>query len=250
MQHLEQLDESLTLMQTVIQKKHYSLDARNKEVSAAQWLERFLFSRDKQQTKVEKLSGGERRRLAILNVLMDEPNVLLLDEPTNDLDLDTLLVLEDFLCDFPGILLVVSHDRTFLNKSVNSIFEFTRHGAIRRYSGNYNDYLLKKEQGAKEKKANKTEEKPKTLAEQREGDTKLSYMDKKEFSRLEEAIPLLEQEIVHLEKALLGCAEDYSKLQEIHQTLEHQKSNLEDMVDQWMRLAEKMEGASSWPQEN
>jgi ATP-binding cassette subfamily F protein uup len=200
-------------------------------------LERFLFPREKQQTKVGKLSGGEKRRLALLLVLLEGPNILLLDEPTNDLDLDTLLVLDAFLDQFPGILVAVSHDRFFLNKNVDMVFEFLDGGLVKRYGGNFDAYMAKKQtqKPAGKKKAIKTE----LVGDKK---NKISYADKKRFQELDKIIPTLEEEIARLNVELQGGGDNFNLLQELHEQKESSEASLEDYYEEWTDLAEKMEG--------
>ncbi|QRN85099.1 ABC-F family ATP-binding cassette domain-containing protein [Clostridia bacterium] len=234
-QQSEQLNDEITLYETVNQRWSYIKDSRGIEVTAAKWLERFLFPKEKQQSFVGQLSGGEKRRLAILLVLLEGPNVLLLDEPTNDLDLDTLLVLDAFLDDYPGVLLVVSHDRFFLNKNVDCIFEFLDGGQVKRYSGSFDAYMEKRQ-------LEKPVAKKKTLDKSNgEKKNKISYGEKKRFEELEQIIPVLENEIGCLDAEMQGGNDDYAHLQDLHQKIEGKKASLENLYEEWTALAEKIE---------
>jgi ATP-binding cassette subfamily F protein uup len=236
-QQSEKLDDEITLYETISSRWSYISDSRGVEVTAAKWLERFLFPREKQQTKVGKLSGGEKRRLALLLVLLEGPNILLLDEPTNDLDLDTLLVLDAFLDQFPGILVAVSHDRFFLNKNVDMVFEFLDGGLVKRYGGNFDAYMAKKQ-------TQKPDGKKKTIKTELVGDKKkkISYADKKRFQELDKIIPTLEDEIARLNVELQGGGDNFILLQELHEQMENSEASLEDYYEEWTDLAEKMEG--------
>lgn len=234
-QQSEQLNEEITLFETVNQRWSYIKDSRGVEVTATKWLERFLFPKEKQQALVGQLSGGEKRRLAILLVLLEGPNVLLLDEPTNDLDLDTLLVLDAFLDDYPGVLLAVSHDRFFLNKNADCIFEFLEGGFVKRYSGSFDAYIKKRQL---EKPVAKKKNSEETNGEKK---VKISYGEKKRFEELEQTIPALENEIDEIDAEMQGGNDDYSHLQDLHQIFENKKASLENLYEEWTVLAEKIE---------
>jgi ATP-binding cassette subfamily F protein uup len=203
--------------------------------SASQMLERFLFDGDMQYTTIGKLSGGERRRLYLLGVLMGAPNVLLLDEPTNDLDIETLTILEDYLTDFDGIILAVSHDRYFLDKIATEIFEVSDSGEILRYTGGYSDYLEKRtpvvqpeEPEKKEKKQPPRAEKPQKL--------RFSYQEQREFERIDDEISDLEGKIAAVEAEMEVKATDYTALERLGQEKETLEAQLDAKMERWVYL--------------
>ncbi len=214
--------------------------------SASQMLERFLFSPAMQYTPIEKLSGGEKRRLYLLRVLMEAPNVLILDEPTNDLDIATLTILEDYLDSFSGIVITVSHDRYFLDRVVNRIFAFEGNGVIRQYEGGFTDYLEKKK--AEEKsitssnnkkfegtKGNNSDEK-KSWQKNREQKLKFSYKEQREYDTIDEDIAKLEEKIAQLEQEIAENANQYTKLQELMEQKEEAEQALEEKMERWVYL--------------
>lgn len=212
-------------------------------VSASQMLERFLFSPELQWNRIEKLSGGERKRLYLLKILMTAPNILLLDEPTNDLDITTLTILEDYLEGFSGAVIAVSHDRYFLDKMAMEIFEF-RDGLCTRFNGNYSDY----EEKTAGMYANETA-RPKKKTEKRErtaAPTKLrfSFKEQREYATIDDDIAALEQNIAALQNEINANSTDYVKLQELSDKKESLESELADKMDRWVYLndlAERIE---------
>ena len=210
--------------------------------SASQMLERFLFDGDLQYSTIGALSGGERRRLYLLGVLMSAPNVLLLDEPTNDLDIETLTILEDYLASFDGIVIAVSHDRYFLDKIATQIFEVSDSGEILRYTGGYTDYLEKRRETEaprekKEKKEPTAREKPQKL--------RFSYKEQREYATIEGDIAALEEKIAGKDTEMAENATDYTALQRLTEEKEGLEAELEEKMDRWMylsELAEKIEG--------
>jgi len=219
-------------------------------ISASQMLERFLFISSAQYSPIGKLSGGEKRRLNLLRVLMEAPNVLILDEPTNDLDITTLTILEDFLDHFQGIVIMVSHDRYFLDRTASRIFAFQPNGSLKQYEGGYTDYMLRLEEeggsafpqtfissskSAEEKKASKEEWK-KQNAENRK--LKFTYMEQKEYETIEGDIAKLEERIEQLETDMANYASDFVKLNEMTNEKEELSKTLEEKMDRWMYLEE------------
>lgn len=211
-------------------------------VTAAQMLERFLFTPELQWSRIEKLSGGERKRLYLLKVLMEAPNILLLDEPTNDLDITTLTILEDYLSQFSGAVLAVSHDRYFLDKIASEIFEF-RGGTCRRFSGNYSDYAEKADfSDAAPVQKKKTEKSERTFVGTRK--LKFSYKEQREYETIDDDIAALEQQIADAESAIARNSSDYQKLQELTAQKEQLEQQLAEKMDRWVYLndlAEKIE---------
>lgn len=215
---------------------------RDGQISASQMLEKFLFTGEDQYGLIEKLSGGEKRRLNLLRVLMEAPNVLILDEPTNDLDITTLTILEDYLDNFEGIVIIVSHDRYFLDRTVRRIFAFEGNGKIRQYEGGYTDYSIKcREQNdageeiKTEKENIKTKEKYKP---QREKKLKFSYQEQKEYETIEEAVAALEEKISQIEKDMERYATDFIELNKLVQEKEMTENQLQEKMDRWMYLEE------------
>ena len=220
--------------------------------SASQMLERFLFSGAMQYSNIEKLSGGERRRLYLLKVLMEAPNVLILDEPTNDLDIQTLRILEDYLDSFPGIVISVSHDRYFLDRVVRRIFAFEGNGQIQRYEGGFTDYWNKakvKEESLQNSKEHVEKSEPKKSKKDyktREKKLKFTYAEQKEFDTIDEDIEALEMAISQAENEILANAKDFVKLQEITNRKEELQQKLEEKMDRWVYLndlAEQIENS-------
>ena len=234
-------------------------------VSASKMLERFLFSSDMQYTPIAKISGGERRRLYLLKVLMQSPNVLILDEPTNDLDIATLRVLEDFLDEFAGIVITVSHDRYFLDRTVDRIAAF-ENGNIVVYEGDYTEYQEKSGRieadsidsvdsgsGLHIKKSNekKKEGREQWLASKnKEKKLKISYKEQKEFETIDEDIEKLEEKIAELEEQISKCATDFIKLNELMQEKEKTEAELSDKMERWVYLNDLAEKIEAQKREN
>ena len=234
-------------------------------VSASKMLERFLFSSDMQYTPIAKISGGERRRLYLLKVLMQSPNVLILDEPTNDLDIATLRVVEDFLDEFAGIVITVSHDRYFLDRTVDRIAAF-ENGNIVVYEGDYTEYQEKSGRieadsidsvdsgsGLHIKKSNerKKEGREQWLASKnKEKKLKFSYKEQKEFETIDEDIEKLEEKIAELEEQISKCATDFIKLNELMQEKEKTEAELSDKMERWVYLNDLAEKIEAQKREN
>ena len=239
--HFSQEGRELDLNQRVYDFIHDIADeVRTDEgtFSANQMMERFLFPGDLQSVPIGRLSGGERRRLYLLSVLMEAPNVLLLDEPTNDLDAMTLSILEDYLQGFPGPILVVSHDRFLLDKLAESIFEVRGDGAILRYTGNWTDWRQKRQEETAPVKA----EKPKAAAERpRERKLKFSYKEQLEFETIDDELAALESQLAECQTAQGRCGSDYVKLQELQAQQAELEAKLEEKTERWVYLNELKE---------
>lgn len=209
-------------------------------ISASQMLEKFLFPADMQRGPISMLSGGEKRRLYLAKVLMGAPNILFLDEPTNDLDLETLMILEEYLQDFQGAVIAVSHDRYFLDKTVNRIFAFLGGGRIKQYEGGYSDF-----KAAKEKEVPKTVEvvRPQKVETVKEKSpvTKMSYKDQREYDTIGVEIAKIEEKIWLMNKVMEGCTTDYAELQRLSQEKEALELMLESRMERWMELTELAE---------
>ena len=238
--HFSQEGRELDLNQRVYDFIHDIADeVRTDEgtFTANQMMERFLFPGDLQSVPIGRLSGGERRRLYLLSVLMEAPNVLLLDEPTNDLDVMTLSILEDYLQGFPGPILVVSHDRFFLDKLAESVFE-VRDGEILRYTGNWSDWQRKRREEETPAKA----EKPKAAAERpRERRLKFTFKEQMEFDTIDDDIASLESQLAECQAAQGQCGSDYVKLQELQAQQQELEARLEEKTERWIYLNELKE---------
>lgn len=253
-QHSEELLEALNENQRVIdylkEIAEYVKTADGTLITASQMLERFLFPGNQQYAPISKLSGGEKRRLFLLRVLMSAPNVLILDEPTNDLDVQTLAILEDYLEDFNGCVIAVSHDRYFLDRTVNKIFSFDPEGNIRQYPGNYSVYLDYKQAEEAEASQQNTSSQQKKVeapnAEQSERQLsnnskprRLSNWEKKEFEQLEGKIAQLEAEKAEVEKALYNPPSGAStQVQQLYEQVEALTKAIDAATERWMELAE------------
>lgn len=214
--------------------------ADGREISVSAFLTLFLFPPAVQYSTISKLSGGEKRRLQLLKVLVQNPNFLILDEPTNDLDIATLNVLEEFLMGYGGCLLVVSHDRYFLDRLVDHTFAFEGDGYIKDFPGNYTDYRNWSEEQQKEAKQ---QEKPKTelpkpVVQQEPPKRKLSFKEKQELESIDKEMPKLEQEKTELSEKLSSGAMDFDEIAKISARLEEVMANLEEMELRWLELSE------------
>lgn len=255
MQENEPLDEKMTVLEFVRSIGEYVTTATG-IATASQMCEKFLFGPKSQWTPISKLSGGEKRRLYLLSVLMSAPNVLILDEPTNDLDIETLEILEDYLDGFAGIVIVVSHDRYFLDRTVDRIFSFEGGGRLKQYEGGFSDYYEKKQaengiasggamQSVKEAvSGDTTSAKPKKYYKERENKLKFTYAEQKEYDTIDDDIASLESKIEELDGEIAGAATQYSRLNELMQEKADVEAQLEHKMDRWVYLndlAEKIE---------
>lgn len=203
-------------------------------ITAEQLLERFLFSRKEQYTYIRSLSGGQKRRLYLLKILMTEPNVLLLDEPTNDLDTETLSVLEDYLEQFSGVVITVSHDRYFLDRVVDKLFIFEGEGKIRSFIGNYSEYITVQEQEQKAELKPQKKEKKESKPKQRK---KLSYKDQKEWENIEEEITRIEEKLKEIEQEIIEAGTDAEKAAELYNEQMELERELEQKLERWETLS-------------
>lgn len=234
-QECEEPDHSMRVIDYIKSIAEY-IETKDGLVSASQMLERFLFAGDLQWNTIGRLSGGERRRLYLLRIIMDAPNILLLDEPTNDLDIETLVILEDYLENFDGAVVVVSHDRYFLDRVVNSVFLLSGGGEIKEYLGGYTDYLdaaageeiLSKDGVKKESIEPKTRVKQKKL--------KFSFNEQREYEKIDDDIFGLEQSIEKLVKEIEQNASDYDKLEQLLAEKAGTEAELEQKMDRWVYL--------------
>lgn len=216
-------------------------------ITASQMLDKFLFPPSMQRGPISILSGGEKRRLYLARVLMGAPNILFLDEPTNDLDIETLMILEDYLEHFNGAVVAVSHDRYFLDKTMGRIFAFLGGGVIRQYEGGYSDYKAAREKelpvfaekAAKPRKEEK--EAAQALAKEKVPLKKMSYKDQREYDTIGDEIAELEEKIAKAEADMEVCMTDYTRLQELSEEKEKLEAKLEERMERWMELSELAE---------
>lgn len=241
-QENEYMDDSEKVIDYVKEVGEYITTPEGK-ITASQMLENFLFDGAMQWSRIEKLSGGEKRRLYLLRVLMSSPNVLILDEPTNDLDIQTLTILEDYLDRFDGIIIIVSHDRYFLDRTVNRIFSFEGEGEIRQFEGGYSDYLIRKELEAvpeekvsagKAEKADKDANKD--AWKQHEKKIRFTYKEQKEFESIDDDIAELEGEIEKLDQEIAQNVTNSSRLNDLLKEKEQAEQELDEKMDRWVYL--------------
>ena len=251
-QEVTEMDENQRVIDYIKDVAEY-VPTKDGRITASQMLERFLFTPAMQYTPIGKLSGGERRRLYLLKVLMDAPNVLILDEPTNDLDIPTLTILEDYLDSFLGIVITVSHDRYFLDNIADRIFAFEAGGKLVQYEGGYTDYLE-----AKERKngtvVRESEESAKKKADRKNWKKdapeklKFTYKEQKEYETIDDEIASLEQKIEELDEQMMQYATNSAKLSEITEQKEAAEAALEEKMERWVYLndlAERIENQKS-----
>ncbi len=213
--------------------------SKGRKISASQLLERFLFDKKKQYDQVEKLSGGERKRLYLCTVLIQNPNFLILDEPTNDLDIVTLSVLENFLLDFPGCLIVVSHDRYFMDKVVDHLFVFRGNAIIEDFPGNYSDFRSYEDSNSPElKPVDKTQK----TSWKKENKTTLSFNEQKEYNKLEKDIQKLEKEKKELENSFAAVEYTQEEIAAISKNIKELSEAIEEKEMRWFELSAKLEG--------
>ena len=239
-QENEYMDHSMKAIEYVKEFGEYVTTTDGK-ITASAMLERFLFDGAMQYSKIEKLSGGERRRLYLLGVLMSSPNVLVLDEPTNDLDIQTLTILEDYLDRFDGIIIVVSHDRYFLDRTVRRIFSFEGNAKVRQFEGGYSDYLIRKELEKEPEepaavKKEKTESASKNSWKSGNKKLKFSYKEQREFETIDDDIAKLEGKIEALDSQMEANATNSVKLKELIEEKEKVEAQLEEKMDRWVYL--------------
>ena len=247
-QENEYMDASMKVIDYVKEVGEYVTTSDGK-ITASQMLERFLFDGAMQWSKIEKLSGGEKRRLYLMRVLMSAPNVLILDEPTNDLDIQTLTILEDYLDHFDGIIITVSHDRYFLDRIVNRIFSFEGDGKVRQFEGGYSDYLIRKElegldtemslkghAAATEEQSTKGESSSKDTWKQRKPKLKFTYKEQREFETIDDDIAKLEEKLETLDAQIAANATNSVKLRELMDKKEEAGNELDEKMERWVYL--------------
>lgn len=232
------MDPNMRVIDYIKEVAEY-VPTENGRISASQMLEKFLFTPSEQWSYIGKLSGGEKRRLHLLRVLMGANNILFLDEPTNDLDIDTLGILEEYLNGFKGPVISVSHDRYFLDKTVNRIFSFEGNAVIEKHEGNYTDYALLKENEKKEIPKQKPKETK--IVKKREKTLKMTYNEQREFDNINDDIEKLENSISEIEKEIELSSDDYVKLSELISKKETLEEELSVKMDRWVYLNELYE---------
>ena len=243
-QKAEQMDPNMRVHDYITEIAH-RVPTSDGWLTASQMLDLFLFDRQKQWTYIEKLSGGERRRLYLLRILMGQPNVLLLDEPTNDLDVDTLTVLEDYLDDFSGAVITVSHDRYFLDRTVDHLLVFRGDGVVEEVPGNYSYYEEREEKARREEEKRqrelqaqiqKQDDKPEP---RRSNSKKLSYRERQEFERLEARIAELEELLPAIDQEMVEKATDYESVARLDEEKQQLSAELDQAFERWMELSER-----------
>ncbi|MED4533236.1 ABC-F family ATP-binding cassette domain-containing protein [Metabacillus fastidiosus] len=234
-QEHEDMDEDLRVVEYIKEVAEIVHTADGDVITAEQMLERFLFPRSMQWTYIRKLSGGERRRLYLLKVLMEEPNVLFLDEPTNDLDTETLGVLEDYVDQFPGVVITVSHDRYFLDRVIDHLIVFSGNGEISRFQGSYSDFMETAKQ--KESAAKVQQKAPEKQVYKKESKKKLSYKEQLEWNEIEDKITELEEKIAELEQGIIDAGSDSMKVQELYKEQQETEEKLEKTMERWEELS-------------
>lgn len=251
-QEHQEMDENLRVIEYIKEEAEVIRTGDGETITAAQMLERFLFPPASQWTYISRLSGGEKRRLYLLRVLMSAPNVLLLDEPTNDLDISTLSVLETYLEDFPGVVFVVSHDRYFLDRTIDKVLAFEGQGQVRMHVGNYTEYaewLVKngqepqKEAAKKESKngKNETEVPLKTEDTAPKAKLKFSFKEQREYDQIDEMIEAAEQKVADITAQMEEAFADAARLQELMQQQAEAEKELEHLMERWTYLNELAE---------
>lgn len=230
-QEIQGLDESKRVID-IIKEYVHEFESVEGMPSAKVLLEQFLFNSSLQHTYVHKLSGGEKRRLYLLTILLTQPNVLILDEPTNDLDIASLNVLENFLDNFKGIVIVVSHDRYFLDRVVDKIFAFENDGHIQIYNGGFSDYFNQRQVIKENKKTTKTYNKPKKTI------IKMTYQERKEFETIEQVITELENQLAQVEKQLNNPEIEYNLVMDLVNQRDEIETQLLEKMDRWQYLSE------------
>ncbi|WP_141335827.1 ABC-F family ATP-binding cassette domain-containing protein [Paenibacillus sp. tmac-D7] len=253
-----EMDEKMRAIEYIKEAAEVIRTTSGEAITASQMLERFLFTSAQQWTPIGKLSGGERRRLYLLRTLMGEPNVLLLDEPTNDLDIQTLTILEEYLEDFPGVVITVSHDRYFLDRTADHLFVFEGDGKVRKFYGNYSEYLEQtKQERQQESDTARTgkADAPKsaqgqasTAGDRREANQnrprKLSFKEQKEWDEIEGKIADMEEKLAEVKRGIERAGSDYGKVQELYREEQELTEKLEQAMERWSELSELVESIS------
>ncbi|KHF37361.1 ABC transporter ATP-binding protein uup [Paenibacillus sp. P1XP2] len=252
-QEHQDMDGSMRVIEYIKEEAEVIRSEDGGSITASQMLERFLFPPAMQWTPISRLSGGEKRRLYLLRVLMSAPNVLLLDEPTNDLDIQTLAVLEDYLDDFPGVVFVVSHDRYFLDRTVDKMLAFEGEGRVRVHVGNFTEYSEWMAKNAEPAAAERKAEKPASASKNDPAAApreklKFSYKEQREYEQIDGLIEACENKLAGIRKKMEEAYSDSALLQELLQQQEEAERELEHLMDRWTylnELAEKIEASKN-----
>ncbi|MFZ5987215.1 MAG: ABC-F family ATP-binding cassette domain-containing protein [Bacillota bacterium] len=246
-QENDEMDESLRVIDYIKEEAEF-ITADGVVISASQMLERFLFPPSVQWTPVSKLSGGEKRRLYLLRILMGAPNVLLLDEPTNDLDIQTLTILESYIDEFPGSVIVVSHDRYFLDRIASKIFSFEGEGVVRQFTGNYSDYreVIRETEAEQEERSRKTveEKESSSVGIKKDRPLKFTFKEQKEFEQIEDVIAGMERELEEVNEDINRSSSNFERLQELLARKELLEKRLNEAIERWAYLNELAEEIS------
>lgn len=246
-QHSEFKDADCRVLEYIKNVSDYIETADGTRITAAQMLERFLFPPELQWVPVSKLSGGEKRRLYLLSVLMSAPNVLILDEPTNDLDIPTLSVLEDYLDTFNGAVIAVSHDRYFLDRFAGKIFAFMGGGEVRQFIGDYSRYEQARAEAqnlARQQERAQSTAKPQQHEEKQRA-PKMTYKEKLEYEQIEQVIAQAEAELKMTEMEINACGTDFVKLTELTAKQQELTQRISDLTDRWAYLEELAEAEAA-----
>ncbi|WP_099468457.1 ABC-F family ATP-binding cassette domain-containing protein [Konateibacter massiliensis] len=246
-QENEYMDENLKVIEYIREGAEY-IETADGKITASQMLERFLFDGTLQWSQIKKLSGGEKRRLYLLRILMEAPNVLILDEPTNDLDIQTMTVLEDYLDSFDGIVITVSHDRYFLDRAVSRLFAFEQGGNIRQFEGSYSEYAAEQSVTTESESAAATQTEKAKTERVRTQKLKFSYQEQKDYETIEEEVAKLEEKLEKTEKEIELAATDFPRLNKLMEEKTELEAKLEERMERWMyltELAEKIEAEKS-----
>ena len=239
-QETTHLDDEQRAIDYIKEGGEFVTTADGIKITATQMLEKFLFPPDLQWTPIGKISGGEKRRLYLLRILMEAPNVLLLDEPTNDLDIQTLTILEEYIEDFPGAVVIVSHDRYLLDKLVEKVFVFEGNGKIAGYTGNYSYFkeIVKEIEETKEAKEAKEQTLKKERVKEPSKVLKFTYKEQREWDTIDDEIDNLEQSIEKIDKEMEAVASQYTKLEELIKQKQELEGKLEEKMERWVYLSE------------
>ena len=240
-QENEEMDYNLRVIDYIKNIAEFITTKNGDKITASQMLERFLFEGPQQYTPISKLSGGEKRRLYLLKVLMESPNLLFLDEPTNDLDIDTLTILEEYLEEFNGAVITVSHDRYFLDRIANKIFSFRGKGQIVTITGNYSDYKEYENEFLKEESAVDKVEKKVVKERKKEKPLKFSFKEAREFETIDEDILKKEESIEEVENKINSAGSDFVLLQDLLKEQSKLKEELDYLMERWVYLNELKE---------
>lgn len=240
-QALPAMNENARMIDYIREASNDITDSDGIRYSASQMLERFLFPLNTHGTPISKLSGGERKRLHLLRLLMEQPNVLLLDEPTNDLDIETLGVLEDFIENFPGVVITISHDRFFLDRIAKKLWILDGKGGVSESLDVYTDYLAKRESELQQEAKEMKQEKPK-VEKQKSDKKKLSFKEQKEWETITDTIAQVEERIMNAEDEISTAGSDFTKLQQLTSDLEKLNQEYEQLIERWSYLDEIANG--------